>query len=108
MSVTTMMLLTKANRKALPPLYSQDGKGMDAVAYVKFFDPCGRYTFYATEFDGDDTFFGYCVSPLGADCDELSYASLSEIESVPGRFGIGIERDRHFNPAPLSECVKGL
>ncbi len=28
-----MKLLTQANRQALPPLYSQDGKGMDAVAY---------------------------------------------------------------------------
>lgn len=100
-----MMLLTKANRKTLPPLYSQENASMEAVAHVKFFDPTGRFTFYATEFDGEDTFFGYTVSPLGADCDELSYASLSELESVKGKFGLGIERDRHFRPGPLNEVI---
>jgi hypothetical protein len=100
------MLLTKANRAALPPLYSQDGKGMDAVAHVKFFHPASRYTFFATEFDGDDTFFGYCVSPLGPDCDELGYTSLTELKSVRGPLGLGIERDLHFKPTTLREALK--
>jgi len=34
-----MKLLTKANRKALPPLYSQDGKGGKAIVHVKYFTP---------------------------------------------------------------------
>jgi hypothetical protein len=97
------MLLTKENRRRLPKLYSQDGAGGEAVAEVKIFDPCGRFTFYATEFDGEDTFFGFTVSPLGADCDELSYASLSEMEKVKGRFGIGLERDRYFTPTALKD-----
>lgn len=102
-----MMLLTKAIREALPPLYSMDGMGMDAVAHVKFFGG-GRGTWYATEFDGEDTFFGYVVSPLGADCDELGYFSLSELMSVRfPPFGLPIERDMHFRPAPLS-AVFGL
>jgi hypothetical protein len=100
-----VMLLTQENRRALPALYSQDGKGMDAIAHVKIFDPCGRFTFYVTEFDGEDTLFGWTVSPLGADCDELGYASLSELEAVKGRLGIGLERDRYFTPGPLSAVV---
>ena len=32
-----MKLLTKELQKKLPPLYSQDGKGDDAIAYAKFF-----------------------------------------------------------------------
>jgi hypothetical protein len=100
-----MMLLTKANLKALPPLYSQEDKGLDAVAHVKFFGG-GRGTWYATEFDGDDTFFGYIVSPLGSDCDELGYFSLSELLSVKfPPFGLGIERDRHFTPVTLRELM---
>ena len=31
-----MKLLTKELQKKLPPLYSQDGKGDDAIAYAKF------------------------------------------------------------------------
>jgi hypothetical protein len=102
-----MMLLTKANRAALPALYSQDGKGMEAVAQVKFFGG-GRWTWYASEFDGKDTFFGYIVSGLGADCDELCYFSLAELESIKfPPFGLPIERDRHFEPCTLRECAGG-
>lgn len=100
-----MMLLTKENRAALPPLYSQDGKGMDATAHVKFFGS-GRWTWYATEFDGDDTFFGYVVSGLGSDCDELGYFSLSELKSLRfPPFQLPVERDRHFKPTTLAELT---
>ena len=53
-----VMLLTKALREQLPPLYGQVEKADDAIAYVKFFDPCRSWTWYATEFDGEDRFFG--------------------------------------------------
>lgn len=92
-----MKLLTKAIKKALPPLYSQDGKGEDAIAVVKFFDPQGAWTWYASEFDGTDTFFGLVVGSHR----ELGYFSLAELESIGG---IGIERDLWFRPRALSEC----
>lgn len=99
-----MMTLTKANRAALPPLYSQDGKGMDAIAHVKLFGS-GRWTWYVTEFDGEDTMFGYVLSGLGQDCDELGYFSLAELESLSfPPFGLPIERDLHFTPCTLREC----
>lgn len=67
---------------------------------VKFFDPTGRGTWYATEGerreDGDWLFYGFVVSPLGPDCDEYGSFLLSELQSVRGRFGLGIERDRHL------------
>ena len=43
------MLLRKADRRALPLLYYQDGKKGDAVVYVKFFAPWTNWTWYATE-----------------------------------------------------------
>ena len=46
-----MKLLTKELEKKLPSLYEQDGKGDEAIAYAKFFDPCGSWTWYATEYD---------------------------------------------------------
>jgi hypothetical protein len=96
-----MMLLTKANRKALPPLYSQEDKGDDAIAYVKFFTPDSSWTWYAMEFDGQDTFFGY-VDP-GDYYAELGYFSLSELKSARGPMGLPIERDRHFDPLSLRD-----
>jgi hypothetical protein len=73
-----MKLLNEKIRKQLPPLYSQDGKGGKAIAYAKFFSPSSNWTFYATEFDGEDTFFGL-VEGFEK---ELGYFSLSELESA--------------------------
>jgi len=96
-----MMLLTKENLKALPALYTQDGKGEDAIAHVKFFDPQGSWTWYASEFDpAERLFFGVVVGHER----ELGYFSLDELESFRGRFGLGIERDRHWTPRPLRDC----
>jgi hypothetical protein len=92
-----MKLLTETIKKALPKLGETDGT--DAKVIVKFFDPCGSWTWYATEFDGEDTFFGLVK---GFET-ELGYFSLSELQSVKGPLGIGIERDLYFKSVPLSE-----
>jgi hypothetical protein len=94
-----MKLLTKANRRSLPPLYSQENKGGDAIAYVKFFTPDSNWTWYATEFDGKDLFFGL----VHGHEKELGYFSLTELSQVRGSWGLPIERDRHFPPTKLSE-----
>jgi len=96
-----MKLLTQEIRKKLPPLYSQDGKGGKAIAYVKFFTPDSGFTFWATEFDGKDTFFGL----VDGHCKELGYFSLSEIESVRGPMGLPIERDLYWRPKMLEEIA---
>lgn len=92
-----MMLLTKANRKALPPLYSQESKGADAVAVVKFFTPDADWTWYATEFDGEDTFFGL----VDGFKQELGHFTLSQLLSIRGGLGLPIERDRYWRPQSL-------
>jgi len=99
-----MQLLTKELRRKLPPLYSQDGKGGKAIAYVKFFTPDSGFTFWATEFDGKDTFFGLA----DGHCKELGYFSLSELESVNGPMGLPIERDLYWQPKTLEEIAPEL
>jgi len=96
-----MKLLTKELRKKLPPLYSQDGKGGKAIAYVKFFTPDSGFTFWATEYDGEDTFFGL----VDGHFKELGYFSLSELESVNGPMGLPIERDLYWKPKTLEEIA---
>lgn len=99
-----VMLLTQENRRALPALYSQDGKGEEAIAHVKLFHPLSRYTYYVTEFDPDnEIMFGWCVSPRGADCDEFGYAALSELTDTLPR-GLPFERDRSFTPMTVAEA----
>ena len=99
-----MKLLTKEIRRKLPPLYSQDDKGGKAIAYVKFFTPDSGFTFWATEFDGKDTFFGL----VDGHCKELGYFSLSELESIRGPMGLPIERDLHWQPKTLEEIAPEL
>ena len=94
-----MKLVTGEVRKALPALGSQE-ENPDPMVPVKFFQPWGAWTWYATEFDGADTFFGYVYGFEG----ELGYFSLAELESVRGPAGLRIERDLHWRPRRLSEC----
>ncbi len=99
-----MKLLTEEIRKKLPPLYSQDGKGGEAVAWVKYFTPSSSWTWYGVEFDGKDTFFGL----VDGHCKELGYFSLSELESIRGPKGLPIERDLYWQPKTLEEIAPEL
>ncbi len=96
-----MKMLTKQNQKDLPALYSQEEKGTDAIIQVKFFNPIGSWTWYATEFDGIDTFFGL-VDGLEM---EMGYFLLSELKSYGGQWGLGIERDMHFTKCSIQDIM---
>ena len=100
-----MKLLTKELRQKLPPLYANEKKKPEEIKIiVKFFDPTGSWTWYATEGQqqGDDfIFFGFV---RGFD-NELGYFSLKELEGVKGSFGLGIERDLYFGEHTLKEAM---
>ena len=95
-------LLNKESRDKLLELYSGEELGLDSIAQVKFFTPDSNWTWYASEFDGEDIFFGL-VSGLEV---ELGYFSLSELQEVRGPWGLPIERDLHFEPQTLKELMK--
>ena len=96
-------LLTKEIRERLPKLYAtQDER--DPVVQVKFYSlyiiGWWTWTWYATEFDGEDTFFGL----VDGFEQEWGNFSLSKLESRRGPGDIPlIERDRHFDPARISD-----
>lgn len=97
-----MELLDGESRAVLPKLYSNEHLGMDAIAPIKFFTPDGNWTWYPTEYDGEDTFFGL-VSGFEV---ELGYFSLTEIEGVRGQLGLPVERDLYFTPNTLRQLKK--
>lgn len=99
-----MKLLTQEIRKKLPPLYAQEKLGGKAIAHVKFFTPDSNWTWYATEFDGKDTFFGL----VDGHCKELGYFSLMELEQVRGSMGLPIERDLYWESKRLDEIAPEL
>ena len=96
-----MKLLTEEIRKKLPKLYEQDGKGGDAIVYLKMFCPDSDWTFFATEYDGEDMFFGL----VDGHEKELGYFSLKELQSVKGPLGLAIERDLYWKPKTLKEIA---
>ena len=97
-----MELMTEELKKQLPALYSQENEA-DPMVICKFFDPCGSFTWFIIEFDGEDLLFCKVYSHLCPE-GELGYVSLAELQAIKGRLDIGIERDIHFKPCKLSEC----
>ena len=87
--------------RGTPKLCAQDGKGDNAIAYVKIFDPCGSWTWYLTEWDGvgDETFGLVNGFEL-----EWGYISLNELANVAGARGIGLEIDVWFLPKTMREA----
>ncbi len=87
--------------RSLPKLNSQEHV-RDPLVRLKLFDPSGSWTWFVTEGErqpnGDLLFFGR-VDGFER---EIGYFSLWELESIEGRFGLVIERDRFFKPTLLS------
>lgn len=98
-----MHLLTQDIIKRLPPLYSQESLGLNAIAQVKFFTPDGSWTWYATEFDPADGLFFGLVSGFEL---ELGYFTLQELQEARGMLGLPIERDINWTPKTLAECQR--
>ena len=99
-----MELLTKQvekdlkNNRAIPE--------SDRKPVVKYFNPAGSATWLISEIDDDgDLLFGLC--DLGMGQPELGYVSLSELKTVKGPLGLGIERDLYWSAdRTLSEYAK--
>lgn len=101
-----MKLLTNELINTFKKVGSQKEK-KDPVVIAKFFNPTGVGTWYATEYDPQTKeFFGY-VSIFGDWNDEWGYFPLTELESLRGPFGLGIERDIYFISKPFSQINKG-
>lgn len=97
-----MCLLTKDVERLLQPLQSQE-HNPDPIAVVRFFDTLGDWSWYATEYDGKDTFFGLV---FGFEC-ELGYFSLSEFQQLNSEAGFErIKRDPTFKPVRISDIQR--
>ena len=92
-----MRLVPMKLSEQLPMLFTQPRLGGDAVAYIKFFTPDANWAWYVTEFDGEDTFFGY----VDGEYKELGFFHLSDLEKVRGPLGLPVKRDTHWKPKKL-------
>jgi len=55
-----MELLPKEIAERLPPLYSQEEQGDQAIAQVKFFTPWTSWTWYVSEYDPGQSHLNRC------------------------------------------------
>ena len=101
--VKMKLILPDEVLKQIPALGSQE-EVRNPIVYVKFFDPSGSWTWYATEYNPKDGIFFGVVQGIET---EWGNFSLDELQSITGRFGLGIERDILFTPRYISE-IKGL
>jgi len=100
------MLLTRKHREWL--LRNGRNRGRDHAS-VKFFNPCGAATwlFNALDPEDGDTLFG--LADLGFGTPELGYSSLAELAAVRVRWGLKLERDRHFRAKyPMSVYTRAV
>ena len=89
-----MKLLTKEQIQKLKANFEIDDLG-DYKPLVKLFTPDAQAVWLLIALKSDnDIAFGLC--DLGLGLPELGYVSLSELATVRGRFGLPVERDRHF------------
>ena len=97
-----MQLLAREERvHALDAEYAGEG---NPVLKLKFFDPCGSWTWYAVDgqpVGNDYEFYGF-VKGFES---EWGYFSLNELEEFVGKLGVGIERDLYFISKPFSELT---
>ena len=97
-----MTLITKAqieqllaNGRAQRAAIDRQDQALDFKPVVKLFTPDGGATWLLTELDAAGIFaFGLC--DLGLGCPELGYICFTELRTVRGKLGLGIERDLHF------------
>ena len=91
------------NSCAIPALYTQDGKGKDAVVHVKLFTPYHNWTWLLLEYDPEQQLaFGFSYDagfPQGA---ELGYISLQELRTIPTK----VCRDIFFEATTLESAKK--
>ena len=97
-----LILMSEEISAKLSPLYSGEELGLEAVAQVKYFAPDSSWTWYATEFDGEDTYFGLVAGIVV----ELGYFSLQDLRDIRGPLGMPIERDLYYQPTTLEELLR--
>ncbi len=75
---------------------SARGEHFDPFPVVKLFTPWGAATWLLTKLDPSDQDIAFGLCDLGMGFPELGSVRLSEVESVKGPFGLGVERDLAF------------
>lgn len=97
-----MKLITKEVEKAFEKQGYTGNKSMEDIKIVmKLFNPSGAGTWYVYEKVDEDIYWAFANlgDPQMAECGTVS---MNELRAFKGHFGLGIERDRGFEPLSMS------
>lgn len=98
-----MELLNKELSEELQKQYLM-GSDMEQMVVCKFFNPCGSWSWFVMNYDGDDYLWGIVK---GFET-EIGSFSLSELQAYKGPLNIGIERDLYFKPMKAKDLWEKL
>ena len=80
----------------------EEARAEAPIGRVKLFDPTGSWTWYVAGYDPETRLAYGLVDGFEAEYGEFS---MEELCAVRGRFGLPIERDLHWRPRLLEECL---
>ena len=97
---------TKQQLAMVPKLYATDSISMkDKLVYLHFSFPDGS-DWWAMEFDGQDTFFGYVILHDDFQMSEAGYFSLSELADIRVNEYLEVECDPSWTICPANEVER--
>ena len=97
-----MKILTSEILKAFAKQGRTGNKSAKDIKIVmKLFNPTGAGTWYLYEKEDEDIYWGF-VNLGDPEMSECGTVSMTELMAYRGMFGLGIERDMHFEPLSMS------
>lgn len=99
---------TEHELRQLPRLYSTENvPAADKIIHMHFF--LGSSDWFAVEYDGEDTFFGFAIVNDDEANAEWGYFSLSELAAI-NFLGFEIDRDVYWKPVRAGDVnvLRGL
>jgi hypothetical protein len=96
---------TKEQLAKIPKLYeTEDIPPDEKLVYLHFF--LGGSDWYITEYDGQDTFFGYAILNGDTEMAEWGYISFRELKDLKVRPGFEVDCDLLWQVRPASQLDK--
>jgi len=97
---------TEKRLAKIPKLYATENiRAKDKKIYLHFF--IGGSDWYIAEYDGDDTFFGFCILNGDTSCAEWGYVSFKELQSLRmGFVEVDCEKASYWKTKKASEISR--
>jgi hypothetical protein len=85
------------------PTYEEIFNISDPICKIKLFNPIGSWTWFLASYNADTKIAWGRVHGFE---DEVGDIYMPKLIEVRGQFGLPIERDLHWTPRHLSECLQ--